>query len=292
MKTEIQTITPKWAAEVLEALSQAQVTGKFLQRTLRPWLIHKYAEDMIAGQWQLSHQGLAFDVNDNLIDGQHRLMAVVKANVPVQMMVTTGLPRKAMEVVDAGAARLVAHQLQLICGYSRAISYAAVARSVSQFVQDDPRINRSGDWVRLSLGSTRYILESLNFRAPMERAYAITGNHKTINRVHHSAFLAAWSFYWRAYPRKAEEFLTNVCTLTNLGEDDPALATHRYLVGMRPHAKRDSTAGMRIHAQSLLAFDRKQALPMASMRGSKESHVWLLKLDKPTSEQIWKRISG
>ena len=38
-----------------------------------------------------THQGIAFDENGVLQDGQHRLCAIVSANKPVDMMVTSGL---------------------------------------------------------------------------------------------------------------------------------------------------------------------------------------------------------
>ena len=66
------------------------------------------------------HQGIAFNARDELIDGQHRLMAVVLSKTPVKMMVTFGMPSKVqgtrmtgMDVVDRGKTRTVADQLKI-----------------------------------------------------------------------------------------------------------------------------------------------------------------------------------
>jgi hypothetical protein len=53
----------------------------------------------------VTHQGIAFYENDVLADGQHRLAAIVLAGVPVQVMVTYGLPLEAHDSLDKGDKR-------------------------------------------------------------------------------------------------------------------------------------------------------------------------------------------
>lgn len=46
--------------------------------------VDQYAQIILAGKWSASHpQGLIFNKQAELIDGQHRLLAVIKANIPV-----------------------------------------------------------------------------------------------------------------------------------------------------------------------------------------------------------------
>lgn len=75
------------------------------QRKLRESVVDKYARDMINGQWQLTHQGIAFDSKGRLIDGQHRLAAIVKAGVPIKMLVVRDSPAAAYDHVDLGYGR-------------------------------------------------------------------------------------------------------------------------------------------------------------------------------------------
>ncbi len=49
--------------------------------------IAQLARDMKAGQFACTHQGIAFDIGGRLIDGQHRLWAVLEADVSVRMRV-------------------------------------------------------------------------------------------------------------------------------------------------------------------------------------------------------------
>ena len=67
---------------------------------------------MKAGEWMLTHQGIAIDNNGQLLDGQHRLSAVVMANVTVPMLMTTGVPSAVFDAIDIdGRPRSVADLL-------------------------------------------------------------------------------------------------------------------------------------------------------------------------------------
>jgi hypothetical protein len=60
---------------------------------------------MLNGNWVLTHQGIAISKSGKLIDGQHRLAAVVKANVPVEMMVFSGLDDESIFAIDQSRPR-------------------------------------------------------------------------------------------------------------------------------------------------------------------------------------------
>jgi hypothetical protein len=68
--------------------------------------VAQYRDDMRAGRWVLSPQGIAFDIEGHLIDGHHRLDAVIAAGVSVQFLVITHAPTDARGVIDTGARRM------------------------------------------------------------------------------------------------------------------------------------------------------------------------------------------
>lgn len=105
MKTQQTLVTPEMASQLL-----LQNTGN---RTVRANVVSRYSDDMKNGSWGLSHQGIAVDVNGNLIDGQHRLLAVVKSGAAVPMLVTTGLQPEIFEVIDKLSARSDADSLRM-----------------------------------------------------------------------------------------------------------------------------------------------------------------------------------
>lgn len=63
------------------------------------------AAEMKAGRWRLTHQGIAFSVNRVLLDGQHRLWAIVMSEQTVPLRIFVNEPPEAMDVLDTGKRR-------------------------------------------------------------------------------------------------------------------------------------------------------------------------------------------
>lgn len=97
METKSIAITPE--------LAENWLTTNTNNRRVRPALVAMLAEEIRAGRWRETHQGIAFAEDGTLIDGQHRLLAVVAAKQSVRMSVTFGVPRDAFSAIDAGCSR-------------------------------------------------------------------------------------------------------------------------------------------------------------------------------------------
>lgn len=72
--------------------------------------IDEWAYMMVAGEWILIHQGIAFSKSGELIDGQHRLKAVLRANeltpgIKVKFVIAVGCDRDTYKVIDQGMRR-------------------------------------------------------------------------------------------------------------------------------------------------------------------------------------------
>lgn len=68
-------------------------TANVKNRKLRVRTVDAFAADMRRGKWHTTHQGIAFDEAGNLLDGQHRLAAIVKSGCTIEILVTTGIPK-------------------------------------------------------------------------------------------------------------------------------------------------------------------------------------------------------
>lgn len=68
-------------------------------RALRQSVVNKYAADMRAGRWMPSPDAVAFDTNNAIIEGQHRLWAVIESGVTVRMLVVFGLAPETINVL-------------------------------------------------------------------------------------------------------------------------------------------------------------------------------------------------
>lgn len=136
MRTVWVEVTPAQAAEWLK--------NNFVNRPLREDVVQSYARDMRNGVWVATHQGVAFSDTNALIDGQHRLSAIVLSGLTVRMMATYGLPATiegsemtTMDAVDRGRTRSVADQLKIQHGMANGTLIAAVCASLGAICYSD-----------------------------------------------------------------------------------------------------------------------------------------------------------
>jgi hypothetical protein len=124
--------------EVTPKLAKQWLRHNVKNRKLREDTMNGYARDAHAGNWLVTHQGVAFDDEHRLIDGQHRLHGIVRADKPAVMMVTFGLSSKpngngltVMDVVDGNAPRSVANVLELQHGMEGAAAKTHIAKVIA-----------------------------------------------------------------------------------------------------------------------------------------------------------------
>lgn len=104
-KVETVTVTPAIAHDWLGYNTH--------NRRVRDRVVNSYAADMKAGNWQWNGESIKFSATGALLDGQHRLAAVVLADVAVPMLVVRGLPAATQDTVDGGTKRKFSDVLQL-----------------------------------------------------------------------------------------------------------------------------------------------------------------------------------
>src|SRR5256886_16450094 len=163
VRSRVVTITPKKAAEYLE---RNPATRPLSTRTVR-----EFGQAMRRGEWRITHQGIAFDITGALVDGQHRLAAIVEADVPVEVTVFTEVPEGAFDVLDTGKRRNAADVLA-IEGEKSAVMLAAMVRTVWLY-ENRPELNWSGG----DAGATNHQIVPTLEQHPMLRDFITVGEH-------------------------------------------------------------------------------------------------------------------
>ena len=102
---ELVLVTPELAAEWL-------VMNVEINRSVRNAKVSAIARDIKNGAWRITHQAIAFDWDGKLIDGQHRLKAIIKSEVPTKVWVFRGLDPTTFTVIDSGCARTASDALK------------------------------------------------------------------------------------------------------------------------------------------------------------------------------------
>lgn len=124
MKTEVRSINPK-VAEQLLAFNTSN-------RPLKDSSVIRYAREMSKGNWKSNGESIKISKTHKLLDGQHRLHAIVKAGVEVEMLVVSGLDDEVFNVIDTGMNRTASDVLS-INGIKNPMNTAAVARFIINF---------------------------------------------------------------------------------------------------------------------------------------------------------------
>ena len=99
-------ITPTMAENWLE---NANVSN----RKISDAHVNHLARDMKEGRWVQTHEGIAFDPNGTLLDGQHRLWAIIEADKTIAMNVWFNVPPEALLAIDSGKPRSMVDILRL-----------------------------------------------------------------------------------------------------------------------------------------------------------------------------------
>lgn len=100
---KIQTVTP--------AIARKWLSGNVDNRKLRESRVVWLSRLLIDGEWELTGDAIVFDDQGVLINGQHRLSAVVVADVSARFVVLRGVPASSQEVMDQNLSRSLGDQL-------------------------------------------------------------------------------------------------------------------------------------------------------------------------------------
>jgi hypothetical protein len=135
-------ITPDMAKSLLEKNKN--------NRSVKMPLVLRYANEMINDNWnENTAEMIKITDEGNVIDGQHRLMAVVKSNKSVFFYVAYGLSQEAFKYLDTGSVRTAGDVLKIdgVRNYNNIAAiisaYHSLKRTANIDVQKNHRLTNS-----------------------------------------------------------------------------------------------------------------------------------------------------
>lgn len=221
-----ETITPGIAEELLKSNSH--------NRRLVARRVNLLAAEMTAGNWRPTHQGIAIGKDGVLLDGQHRLAAVVKSGIPVTMLVTWDADPEAFSVLDVGTPRSAADVLG-ISGVCDPNIVAATIRLLVAATSGEPR-----PWRDIKSALTAQAVDDL-YRTEYQDLVPVVQTARRIRkRLAGSPTAFAAALYvinkWASeqggdMPERAEEWTEGLCTGAGLCTGDARLALASWMSG-------------------------------------------------------------
>lgn len=195
-------------------------------RNVRPLIVKKYARDMAAGNWHLTGDSVKFSPDGDLLDGQHRLEAIVASGATVPTFVVRGIHADAQRAMDTGRARTASDALR-IRGDQNTAPLAAAARvalGIEADLPDPGKYDATHAEIEAFVDENPRLREAASFAATLAR------------RTDCPPALVAYSYFRMAEIDRAAagEFWAAAADKVGLNAGDPVIAmTNRFAEARR-----------------------------------------------------------
>lgn len=94
-----------YVVDVTPAIAEAWLANNNHNRNFNHKEVETYLRILKSGKWRRTHQAVAFDRNDILLDGQHRLRAIILSGMTVPVLVVINEDPENHEAIDCGKKR-------------------------------------------------------------------------------------------------------------------------------------------------------------------------------------------
>lgn len=249
-RISIEVITPRTAEQYMKRNSGNRPIH---QRTVR-----KYTEDMANGRWMVSSQGIGFDTNGRLVDGQHRLLACIASGVSFTTVVAHGLAPEVFKVIDTHDKRS-GGQIATIAGIPNGNASAALLNSALLFENTAGKASMAHSAIGHISDATKVQLLIDNNDA-IQRSLSIARAAYTSCRVLTPSLLGGLHYLVsKTMPEKADEFVYGVGSGEGLMLGDPRLTLRNRMIerAAKIHKERfEWVAVLHIYAWNAYAHNR------------------------------------
>jgi hypothetical protein len=127
--------------------------------------VQGYARNILENDWKLTGDSIKFSKDGKLIDGQHRLLAIVEAGAPMTSLVIENVEPEAIGVLDTGQTRSAAQALQIANLQVKNLTHIVASAQVVSAVERGKIVKSSdilGGQDRLSsIEIQKYVVEHL-----------------------------------------------------------------------------------------------------------------------------------
>jgi len=233
MNTEVREISPKIAAEMLKRNPN--------NRNLSKPHVNFLAREMMFGNWMFDGQPIRFSEAGGLLDGQHRLSAIVESGTTQQFLIIKGIDSEAFKVMDTGKVRSAADVFNI-----NGIVNAASASSTTRFIM----AHESGYGSASTQGAKISNTEALDYYKKHPKIEGYVGSSRAyyngFNKILALSHVSAYRYLMaQKNATKSDEFWNKVCYGLGLEKGCPAGVLRKKLIEDR------------MNSTSLNGFDKK-----------------------------------
>lgn len=267
--SEVASVTPAMAEVILGQCNLGN-------RPIRERRIAHWTRTITEGRMMLLSQGISFSREGSLNNGQHRLLAIIRAGRSVKMNVTFGESRDAFMVLDTGAGRSGGDVLHTL-GYKNTNQLAASARLYELVTNYTP--SNSG---RFQLSNDE-VAEIIRQNPKLEDV--TTAGHTIGNKLKASTSALTTAFYIIQQKsdsaRRLDGFIERLSSGAELKQSDPILVLREALRNHTLEIRRDGSGKqVQICAGVIMAWN----LWVKGLKARPSKLLWLAGTPFPNPE--------
>ena len=183
------TYTPEVAREILEHRNPTN-------RKIGSVRVDAYARQIANGTWRAENPAtISFDGDGNLLDGQHRLAAIVQTGIATTVRTVTGVPREAMSEIDTGRPRSASDVLA-ISGFKNTTTLAAAIKRMILWDKSPAEnhkmafANNSGSYICTNTEILAYAVDHPEFQDDTKLAARLTDSSVRMNGARTSVLVS------------------------------------------------------------------------------------------------------
>lgn len=220
----LATITQAKAIEFDDVSDLAWVASrdrgdKLLQRGLRSSVVEGYAREMRSGAWHPEcGDMILIDKYGRIINGQHRIKAVIMTGITIQAYVRFNAPVELIHIADKGRSRSTADDMQ-IDGHKNSSTLSAVSKLIYRYHCTRNMANLRH---KLTYSDSKVILESYPYIFEVVEKYCSRKYATDIVSPSWVCFLAV--IVHENYQKEILSFFNRLDTGANLSQQSPVLA--------------------------------------------------------------------
>jgi hypothetical protein len=201
---------------VSPAIAEIFLSKNLKNRTIRHYAVSKYAKQMQSGGWREdTGELIKFSENGNLIDGQHRLEAVVLSGVSVYFHVAKNLKENITDVLDTGSNRSSADVFKL-----NNVQYSGSMPSIIQqyYAMKNNRITARGLHKDEKLSNSELLSKYYENSLFWDKTAAKTTYlYEQFSKILSCALIGGmYAHFYDICPVSAESFINQLCTGENI----------------------------------------------------------------------------
>jgi hypothetical protein len=232
---EVVTITPDIASAWLKANK--------CNRPVRRKHVDFLAGEITRGNWQVNGEAIIIAENEDIMDGQHRLLAIIEAGEPIRSLVVYGVKPEAFSTIDTGAVRSGADALFLHFSQLPVMTVKCAATAA----QWCARLEKGNVLAQNRLSNTDIIAYVKKHTSLFQCAETLQAYPKDARPLSLGVGCALYEMFTRKNATLADSFLKALYTGENVTRADPEwLLRQAFLRDAQRTTKLPSTAKVKM----------------------------------------------